>query len=97
MDEKWAAYEQKQKELKSQFKKQYLKVIIIFLIYNAVADTLLITFAEVINWPIAIVAFLVSTGLSLFIALKTVAELRRIKHQQYLKLQQDAPVGKIRI
>ena len=97
MDEKWAAYEEKQKELKKHFKAQYIKVIAIFLLYNGVADTLLILFAEAMNWPVAIVAFLVSTGISFYIMLKTVAELRRIKHQQYLKLQQDAPVGKIRI
>ena len=82
---------------KKRFKAQYIKVIAIFLLYNGVADTLLILFAEAMNWPVAIVAFLVSTGISFYIMLKTVAELRRIKHQQYLKLQQDAPVGKIRI
>lgn len=97
MDEKWAAYEQKQKELKKHFKVQYLKVILIFLLYNGVADTLLILFAEAMNWPVAIVAFLVSTGISVYIMLKAIAGLRHIKHQQYLKLQQDAPVGKIRI
>ncbi len=97
MDEKWAAYEQKQLDIKKQFRKQYLKVLLVFLLYNVVADTLLIIFAEAINWPVAIVIFLVSTGLSFYIMLKHIAELRAIKHQQFLKLQQEAPVGKIRI
>ena len=97
MDEKWAAYEQKQQELKKHFKKQYLIVIAVFLLYNIIADGLLIFFAESINWPIAIVMILVSTGLSLYITFKKIAELRSIKHQQFLKLQQEAPVGKIRV
>ncbi len=97
MDEKWVAYEQKQKDLKKQFKGQYLKVLAIFAAYNIVADTIIFFIKDIISSPMAIVTLLVSTGLSFYITLKAIADLRKIKHEQLMKLQQEAPVGKIRI
>ena len=97
MDSKWQQYEEKQKALKKQFKKQYLKVWIIFAVYNVIADVAIILLSGIITEPIAIVAFLVSTGLSFYIALKAFVDLKKIKTQQETLLMQEAPVGKIRL
>ena len=97
MDEKLARYEAKKEALNKQFKKQYLKVWIIWLIYNAVADTAIFLLEGVIGLPFAIVAFLVSTGLSLYLAFKSTAELKCIKSRQETLLMEEMPVGKIRI
>ena len=97
MDNKWQQYEEKQKALKKHFSKQYLKVWLIFLGYNLVADVVIFLIRGIITEPIAIVAFLVSTGLSLYIALKAFVDLKKIKTQQENLLMQEAPVGKIRL
>lgn len=97
MDAKWQQYEEKRKALKKQFAKQYLKVWIIFLAYNIVADVVIYLLRGVLTEPIAIVAALVSTLVSFYIALKSVVDLKNIKTQQENLLMQDAPVGKIRL
>ncbi|MEE0927650.1 MAG: hypothetical protein UIG59_00540 [Acutalibacteraceae bacterium] len=97
MDEKWQQYEEKVKALKKQFLKQYLKVWAVFIIYNIVADVAIYLLRGIMTEPIAIVAFLVSTGLSFYIALKSVVDLKNIKTAQENKLMEDAPIGKIRI
>jgi hypothetical protein len=97
MDEKWQVYEEKRKALKKQFRAQYLKVWLVFIAYNIVADVVIYLLREIMTEPIAIVAFLVSTGLSFYIALKSVVDLKNIKTTQENKLMEDAPIGKIRI
>ena len=97
MDEKWQQYEEKVKALKKQFLKQYLKVWAVFIIYNIVADVAIYLLRGIMTEPIAIVAFLVSTGLSFYIALKSVVDLKNINTAQENKLMEDAPIGKIRI
>jgi hypothetical protein len=97
MDPKWKQYEEKQKALKKHFKKQYLKVWLIFIAYNLVADIIIFLLSGIITEPIAIVVFLVSTGLSFYIALKAFVDLKKIKTQQETLLMQEAPVGKIRL
>ncbi len=97
MNDKWQQYEEKRKALNKKFKKQYLKVLLIFLAYNIVADILIFAVLKTfIGGPFAIVAFLVSTGLSFFFALKSFTDLKNIKNQQEIQLMQDAPVGRIR-
>ncbi len=90
-------YEAKQKELKKQFSKEYLKVWLFFFIYNAVADTAIYFLRDILTGPIAVVAVVVSTGVSFYIALKAVVDLKQIKTEQENKLMQDAPLGKIKI
>lgn len=97
MDNKWKQYEEKQKALKKQFQKQYLKVLLVFIAYNLVADIVIFLIKGIITEPIAVVAFLVSTGLSFYIALKAFVDLKKIKTQQENLLMQEAPVGKIRL
>ena len=97
MDNKWKQYEEKQKALKKQFKKQYLKVFLVFIAYNLVADIVIFLIKGIITEPIAVVVFLVSTGLSFYIALKAFVDLKKIKTQQENLLMQEAPVGKIRL
>lgn len=97
MDEKWQQYEAKRKALNKHFKKQYLKVLLGFIAYNIVADVVIFALLKgIIGGPFATVAFLVSTGISFFFALKSFTDLKNIKNQQEVQLMQDAPVGKIR-
>ena len=90
-------YEAKRKELNKHFSKEFLKVWLFFFIYNAVADVVIYFIKDIISSPMAVVAVLVSTGISFFITLKSVAELKNIKNEQENKLMQDAPLGKIKI
>ncbi len=90
-------YEAKQKELKKQFSKEYLKVWLFFFAYNIVADIAIYFLREILTEPIAVVAVLVSTGISFFITLKAVVDLKHIKTEQENKLMQDAPLGKIKM
>ncbi|MBO5872853.1 MAG: hypothetical protein J6Q56_01440 [Clostridia bacterium] len=96
MDVKWQEYEKKQADLKKHFKRQYLKVLSIFFAYNIVADLVIYFISDLIA-PMGFVAFIISTGLSLYIMLKSIAGLKNIKLNQERLLQQEAPVGKIRI
>lgn len=96
MDAKWQEYEKKHAELKKHFKKEYLKVLAIFLSYNIVAD-LIIYFIKDLIAPMGFVAFIISTGLSLYMMLKAITNLKNIKSNQEKLLQQEAPVGKIRL
>ena len=90
-------YEEKKKALNRHFAKQYLKVWILFFIYNAVADLVIYLIRDFITSPIAVVAVLVSTGLSFYISLKSIADLRNIKTAQENKLIQELPISKINI
>lgn len=90
-------YEAKKKELSRHFAKQYLKVWVIFVIYNIVADIVIFFIRNYITSPIAVVAVLVSTGLSFYMTLKSIAELRNIKTAQENKLIHELPISKINI
>lgn len=90
-------YEAKKKELSRHFAKQYLKTWVVFFIYNIVADTVIYLIRNYITSPIAIVAVLVSTGLSFYMTLKNIAELRNIKTAQENKLIHELPISKIKI
>lgn len=96
MDAKWQEYEKKQADLKKHFKRQYLKVLAIFFAYNIIADLIIYFLGDLIA-PMGFVAFVISTGLSLYIMLKSIANLKSIKTNQERLLQQEAPVGRIRI
>lgn len=90
-------YEAKKKALSRHFAKQYLKVWVIFVIYNIVADIVIFFIRNYITSPIAVVAVLVSTGLSFYMTLKSIAELRNIKTAQENKLIHELPISKINI
>lgn len=90
-------YEAKKKALSHHFAKQYLKVWVIFVIYNIVADIVIFFIRNYITSPIAVVAVLVSTGLSFYMTLKSIAELRNIKTAQENKLIHELPISKINI
>lgn len=90
-------YEAKKKALYRHFAKQYLKVWVVFFIYNIVADTVIYLIRNFITSPIAVVAVLVSTGLSFYMTLKNIAELRNIKTAQENKLIHEMPMSKINI
>lgn len=97
MDEKLARYEEKKAALDKQFKKQYLRVWLIFAIYNLIADVIIFLLEGVIGLHFVIVALLVSSGLSLYLAFKSTAELKNIKNRQETLLMEEMPVGRIRI
>ena len=95
--DKQEEFEQKQKALKKRFSKQFSMRWLLFLAYNVVADTVLYFIRNIISYPLAVVAVIVSTGLSFYITLKAVTELKHIKNEQENRLRQEAPMGKFRL
>ncbi len=96
-DNKWKAYEEKVNEIKQHFKKEKRKGWLIFLAYNVVVDVVLFFVRNLLTTPFAITVFLVSTLLSLYILLKNITQLNRVRNEQLLLHQQNEPTGRFRV
>lgn len=93
----YSEHEKRYKLLNKQFSRLFLLRWLLFFIYNIVADVVIYCIRNIITSPIAVVAVIVSTGLSFYITLKSVVELKNIKNEQENRIRQETPMGKFKL
>ncbi len=99
MDEKkLKEYESRQKQVKANSHAEKRKVWLIWLAINIVIDVALFCWIKFLsgNYPFVITIGLVTTFLSLYIALKEWVELNNLEKQQLELLSHDEPMGRFR-
>lgn len=94
---KWKEYENKEKAIRKNYKKQRLVAFLIWLLVIAVIFAVLILLKDILGVQLFFMSLFFSFAISAFVLCKKIADLFKGEKQQVDLLEQEEPFGRFKV